>query len=647
MTGPALAWVYPEHRDISVLAVKTLDPERKELLERLWEDARSGDEARLCVEVAEPGQGLKPDCIDWAAMAAIAGDHSCSSSEMLDTVIHAQWILHVANVAAQLKVDLSQISAAAPVSGSADQRAIDVLRRRLESERVRAQRLNALRVADVQLQRADPQYAIRAESNNAHFLLARPTSDFTAEDYLRTTLTPGSSISAVGVFGLYHLSALQKATRLARETLSPQERSALTRALLADEAFALHFLEDVFAAGHVAGTRGDVSQRKGSHDYYNEHGLEVTTWQSGLKIVLLGDAHMRTEDAERAAAAVRSSLEQLVDVAANRPGKNRLKYVPEAPDQPDALDICHSTQLGERPNALIATPEAYQLGVAIVLQMPVPGLGPGVGELPRFRAEIGPFIGAAGSLDLRYLDGGFTGLEDGRGFIGGADLSLRAGYGLEGVLGDAGDGLIYFSLGYRGDTPSSNKFDSTAAAEQAGSLAAAVPARSGFSARLRMPYYLIPGDLLLLSPMYFMAPNTYRDMAVRGVNGGLIPWELGWATPFGRFQFVLGREFGVAFYGVQENGSLLAPGAMPGAGSRVIRFKSNYFDFPILEYRAFRAFDVSQTSELVLQLYFGVDVPEGGNAVVPPGAPGVELERVYSIGVRTVFDWRHYLGNGQ
>ncbi len=89
--------------------------------------------------------------------------------------------------------------------------------------------------------------------------------------------------------------------------------------MLADEAFALHFLEDTFAAGHVAGAWGDVSQRKGTHDYYNAAGLEVFTWRGGSEsMVLMGDAHMRPEDAERAASAVRISLEQLIDHAAGR-----------------------------------------------------------------------------------------------------------------------------------------------------------------------------------------------------------------------------------------------------------------------------------------------------------------------------------------
>ncbi len=46
--------------------------------------------------------GLTPACIDWAALAAIAGDHSCSSQQMLDTVSQQDWILVVADVAAQL-----------------------------------------------------------------------------------------------------------------------------------------------------------------------------------------------------------------------------------------------------------------------------------------------------------------------------------------------------------------------------------------------------------------------------------------------------------------------------------------------------------------------------------------------------------------
>ncbi|HXS89788.1 MAG TPA: hypothetical protein VN705_10595 [Steroidobacteraceae bacterium] len=642
-TAPAFAWVYPEHRDIAVLGIESLDVQRQAVFDQLWAEARGGYEKRLCTQGADTAQGLMPDCIDWAAMSAIAGDHSCSSAQLLDTVSTSAWILAVAEVAAQLKVDLTRISKTSPAA-SQEEGLIGDLRRQMESEAIRADRINVLRIADIRLQRADPEYATRAGSNNAHFLLARPRVDFTAPEYVATTLTVGSEINAVGVWGRFHLSALQKATRLARESLSPEERAALARAVLADEAFALHFMEDVFAAGHVAGTWGDVSQRKGTHDYYNESGLEVRTWQPGANTaVLMGDAHMRSEDAQRAAEAVRLSVEQVLDTAAGRPRATNIPYTPTAPGEPEAFDVCSSDTLGPWSQGREPTLEAVELGVEVLLLTPVPSLGEGLGAMPRFRSELGPFIGVAGSLDVRSVDGGFTGLEDGSGFVGGADLSLRLGYGLDGVIDEGGDGLVYFSVGYRGDTPSTNKYTEAAPAQQGGSLTAAIPARTGLTARIRMPFYLIPGDLLLLSPLYLASPKTYQGMAVTAVNGGLIPWQLGWATRFGRFQFVLGREIGVTFHGLgSEEETLLAPGVLPGSGPRVVEFESTYLEFPILEYRPYRSFDTTQSSELILQLFGGVDIPNGGSVVYPPGAPHADLDRVYSIGIRLTFDWRRY-----
>ena len=53
------AWVYPEHRDIAVQAVQSLDPEEKAVLHRLWEEARSGHEGRLCGQPAERSAGRR------------------------------------------------------------------------------------------------------------------------------------------------------------------------------------------------------------------------------------------------------------------------------------------------------------------------------------------------------------------------------------------------------------------------------------------------------------------------------------------------------------------------------------------------------------------------------------------------------------
>ncbi len=45
--GTSFAWIYPEHRDITALAVQKLDPERRAILDRLWAGARSGHEGRV------------------------------------------------------------------------------------------------------------------------------------------------------------------------------------------------------------------------------------------------------------------------------------------------------------------------------------------------------------------------------------------------------------------------------------------------------------------------------------------------------------------------------------------------------------------------------------------------------------------------
>ena len=544
----------------------------------------------------------------------------------------------------QLKVDLGKIAVTArPQVNARSKDLVADVQRFVEDQGLRAERQNALRTSDTQLQQTDLEYATRAGSNSAHFLLPRPRTDTTPREYAEMAINVGAELNAIGVYTWFHLSALQKATRLATETLAPPERQALARAMLADEGFALHFLEDVYASGHVAGTWGDVSQRKGTHDYYNEAGLEVFTWKgSSESMVLMGDAHMRPQDAERAAAAVLISLQQLVDHASGRGRPGWMPHTPAAPAEPDAFDVCKNNTFTRRDEGLRVAPETLaQLG-EVLGTTPVPGLGPGLGSMPRFRSEIGPFIGFAGSGDMRGISGGYIPSVTAKGGIFGAELALRAGLGLDGVMGEGGDGLVFGALGVRGDSRSSNEQPvSTPALDAAGGLGA-VRARFGITTRLRMPFYVIPGDLLLLSPLYLVSPETYTNMAVTASNGGLIPWQGGWATRIGRFQFVLGRELGATFYGYGFENTTIVPGATPGAEPRVVEFKSIHFDLPILEYRPYRAFDTQQSSAVLIQLFAGIDVPQSSSVTWPPGAPGVKLDTIYSIGLRMIFDWRRY-----
>src|ERR1700758_493461 len=95
-TITAVAWVFPEHRDITSLALERLEPAKRLVLVELWSEARVGHESRLCAEIADTSQGEKPTCLDYASWPAISGDHSCSAKDMLATVLDSPWILRVA-----------------------------------------------------------------------------------------------------------------------------------------------------------------------------------------------------------------------------------------------------------------------------------------------------------------------------------------------------------------------------------------------------------------------------------------------------------------------------------------------------------------------------------------------------------------------
>jgi hypothetical protein len=105
---------------------------------------------------------------------------------------------------------------------------------------------------------------------------------------------------------------------------------------------------------------------------------------------------------------------------------------------------------------------------------------------------------------------------------------------------------------------------------------------------------------------------------------------------------VLGRELGVTVFGVNGADRVFVPSATPGGSSRVVAYKSLYFDVPVLEYRPFRAFSSNQSATVVVQLFTGVTVPYSASVILPAGAPQADLNPVWSVGLRFVLDWRYY-----
>ena len=610
------AWVYPEHRDIFLLAIQKLSPAYRSTLDALWAKARKGYELRLTEAVIDATQSINPTQIDYAAWPGIGGDHSVSAKDMLSNILQTGWILEVADITAKLKIDIA-------------------------NSKNRGEHVNALRNSDIRLQRADPEYATRAGHNNVHFLLSLKTVKETVQEFGFECVKEGAELNALGVYIWYHYSALVKISRLNTEQLTPDQRSALILSALADEAFAIHFLEDVFAAGHAAGTWGDASHRKGTHDYYNEYGFRTSTWD-GENIVLTGDAWMRPEDAERTAEVVKISLEQLLD-AANGKQFAMLYSDEDKTFTPDDFNIATLEYMSARK----FDPNIVNLITPVFVKTPIPGLAHGLGELPRFRAELGPFVGFTPSLRGSLISGGFGETQTTAGVIGGLETSIRIGLGMDGILNESSDGLVFLDIGWRQDGSSSLGVVQEEGIESYGNLLAAIPGRSAYTARLRLPFYLIPGDLLIAAPfLIFTSPETLTQMAVIAGNGGLIPWHSGIATSFGRFQIVLGREMSVYFFGRTRSQDALFNISKDEDGIEqlyILSYRSTQFEFPILEYRPFRSFSTDQSSGLLIQFYAGIDLPHNVEVLSPESTFTPELKTIWYIGTRVVFNWRYYL----
>ena len=332
------------------LRSKGSTPHGAPALRELWALARKGHEDRLCAEPFAGDQGPNPGCIDLAAFPALAGDHSCSPSDLLDSVLGEEWVLDVARVCSRLEAKLAKA-------------------------RTGADRVNATRGSDLELERVDKEYSSRAGANNAHFLLTRDGSDPSA--YIRATVRPGAELNAIGIWGFSHLVALRLAGRLHEPGLAEAERADLALRALAVEWYGVHFLQDAFASGHVAGTWGDTALRKGTHDYYNVHGLGTATWK-GKAVVLTGDTWMRPQDRDLAAPVARRSLEQLLDALDPASPLARSVETVEIPDSvmTSGVETCRATALP--PLGGSAPPELVEALASILLETPVPGLGEGL-----------------------------------------------------------------------------------------------------------------------------------------------------------------------------------------------------------------------------------------------------------------------------
>ena len=257
----------------------------------------------------------------------------------------------------------------------------------------------------------------------------------------------------------------------------------------------------------------------------------------------------------------------------------RLPHTPAAPAEPDAFDVCKNNVFRAPREGLRATPEAIALAArGARARRRCRASARGSARCRAFAPRSGRSSASPAPIDCAVINGGYIPEVTANGAIGGADLSVRAGLGLDGVIGESGDGLVFGSLGVRGDTPSTNnaarrrrrRWTRPAARPRSGRASASPPA-------LRMPFYLIPGDLLLLVAA---VPLLARDLHRHGGHRQQRRADSlagGWATRIGRFQFVLGRELGATFYGYGFENTTVVPSATPGAERARRRFQVDPF----------------------------------------------------------------------
>ena len=620
---PAAAWFFPEHRDITDRAIIQLPPEARRALQQLWDQARVGYGAPLCTTLAAGDQGLAPGCVDFSAWPALAGDHSCSPRDFASNVLPSPWVLAVSHVAAQTKD-------------------------RLASARSRQQKLNDIAVAHLDMQAADPDYATRAESNSSHFPLPRSSDD--VDTYVRGAVSPGAPVNALGLYAHYHRAALAAAQRLAASPAGGDAgaRAADARRVLALEGFALHFLEDIFSSGHVVGTWGSTPWRKGTHDYYCEFGFDGQRW-NGQEVILFGDNYMKPADWERTAAAVEQSLGQLA--RALEPGQTPPAAGITIGVDPESAYTFDACQQKVQPSAAGADAVALTTQMrAILLATPVPGRGEGDVHMPRFREQLGPFIGVFGTLGGGAAWGGLA-PPGARGLINLAG-GLRVGFGADSLTGTPGTAIAFVEGGLEMTAAQVSKCSGEGCSLiGTSSLFPAVPSRVGLRLGLRLPFWVLPGDMLVLGPVLaIVSPRRLTNVAVAAASGGLIPYERTVDTRVGTFQLIAGREIQATLFGYL--GDTLVPLYIAAIGTAadgttqfgVVLEKSVAIDFPVIDWTPFRETATQLAFAGHMQLGFGIELPLHTEVLFPANAPAVSPPVVWSVFLRLPIEIRHFFG---
>jgi hypothetical protein len=494
LPSSSMAWVFPEHVDITRYAIQQLEEDQLKLLRDVWIVARGEQgwaSTRFCGDVLTANaiydrSAENSWCIGFAALPAIAGDHSCSHDDLVRILSSAAWLPDVLANAQAVRAAL------------------------LDAGTSIHKHLNVRRAQHIDLQIADEEYGTRAAGNNAHHQLAR--DGHTLDQYLRQALESGQAANPTALYANYHAAALDRAGRLAA-ACDPTCGKHLTaigdelRSILLTEAMALHFLQDSFSAGHIVGAWGNEAERMGTHDYYSGRGIAVDTWK-GDSYRAYGDAFMTAEDMRHSADAVRLSLNQLLNTLApalNRPVRHAMgpRAVSERRIFERArwdVDACVANRV---PFGIEALAESSYLRDVIERE---PRPGSRSPHLSRFSAEFGGFVGYSLAVDPLVLGASVKEASDITWIPLRGRAGIRAGFALESVQTRDMDAQLFaeFILGAE-----RTREDSI----------------SGVGFRVHMPFAVVPFDLPVWALVAFLTRESWAVRLVKHAAAGSIYWH--------------------------------------------------------------------------------------------------------------------------
>lgn len=622
--GSASAWLFHEHTHIGRTAVQLFqkpvnvsaearrgvtDVELEALsrLKTAWKSVlRSEQEerskqpkddsrrAKLCDDFSMPeavflfqNEDERHECIDFPMLVALAGDFSCSPEDLWNVAIGSTWVPNI--------LDQAESTESA-----------------LKRPRVTlAQKIDAWRNDNIENFIRDEQYLSRASDNRSHFAWPRRTERL--GEYLRNALKPGQKPSSYAFYILYHGAALRLARRASSAGATTPRWDTLRRALLS-EAFALHYLEDSFSAGHIAGRRGGSRVRNGTHDYYCENGLDGRVWSEDFTSMCEereecelagsyyahGDAFMTTTDRLHAAVAVQRSLHDLAHALRWDVSERTWLFDPSLDyiESTDGLRMDACKGIDAVPAGLVAAADdrdlRYTLGAVIQPARAAEGTPleedqEPITMLPVFATEMGVFGGVFASA---RVVGGFDvqGSTEQWQLLGKMDVGFEGGVGLAGATTAESDGLLWLQAGAAIDSPGvyGSRYD-------------AHPGRFGGALRLRAPFYAVPllEHLFYTLPAWFSDELKARAYLTKGAVAGMFGAARVMTFSQGSMQLVLGREFGFRY--------VMGPNAVNNAFG---------FEWPILEYKPLQWYAGSVGNVFTAQLGASLDVENSRTGVL-------------------------------